>query len=320
MTVFVTVLLFVLGIALIVKGGDLFVDAASWFAEISGIPKFIIGATIVSLATTMPELLVSVFAAANGNIGISVGNAVGSVTSNLGLIMGISIVCIPAEIRLRQIAPKALMMLAAGTTIVVAGLLWKGVGITTSAILMVILALFVYENIVSAKRDSDQPLIELTSGTEIKRTDIAKRIFMFVFGAAGIIFGAQLLVDKGSLLAEIFGVPERIIGVTMIAIGTSLPELVTTVAAISKRQSALSIGNIIGANVIDLTLILPMSALVSGRTLPINSTSAYFDMPVCLLIAAVAVIPTLIRKKFSRIQGILMLIIYAAFVVVTCTM
>ena len=92
MTIFITVLLFVLGLVLIVKGGDWFVDAASWFAEISGIPKFIVGATIVSLATTLPELLVSVFAAAEGSVDISVGNAVGSVTANLGLIMGISIV------------------------------------------------------------------------------------------------------------------------------------------------------------------------------------------------------------------------------------
>lgn len=319
MTTFLTVLLFVLGLLFIVKGGDLFVDAAGWFAEISGIPKFIIGATVVSLATTMPELLVSVFAAREGRIDISVGNAVGSVTANLGLIMGISLVCIPSSVRLRETAPKAVMMLIASTVMVVSGLFCGGVGIVTSITLLILLAVFVYENIVSAKRTGTQTIVELTDGKKADKRAVLRHVAMFVIGAAGIIYGADLLVDKGSMLAALFGVPERIIGVTMIAVGTSLPELATTLTAISKRQSSLSIGNIIGANIIDLTLILPISAFVSGSRLPISATSAYIDIPVCLLIACTAVIPTLISKKFTRPQGIAMLVLYAAYVVVTCS-
>lgn len=319
MSTFLTVLLFVLGLFFIVKGGDLFVDAASWFAEISGIPKFIIGATVVSLATTMPELLVSVFAAGEGRIDISVGNAVGSVTANLGLIMGISLVCIPSSVRLKETAPKAIMMLIASAVMVAAGLFCGSVGIGVSVILLILLAVFVYENIVSAKRTSMQTVVELTDSKKADKSAVLRHVAMFVIGAAGIIYGANLLVDKGSLLAALFGVPERIIGVTMIAVGTSLPELATTLTAISKRQASLSIGNIIGANIIDLTMILPISALVSGSPLSISQTSAYIDIPVCLLISCVAVIPTLKSKKFSRPQGIAMLIIYAVYVAVTCS-
>ena len=320
MTIFITVLLFVLGLVLIVKGGDWFVDAASWFAEISGIPKFIVGATIVSLATTLPELLVSVFAAAEGSVDISVGNAVGSVTANLGLIMGISIVCIPAVIKRRQMAPKAIMMLAAAAVLVVSGLLWKSVGLIPSIILMLSFAFYIYENIVSAKRSTDQPIVELSDSTTVKKKDVTKNIIMFVLGAVGIVAGAQLLVNEGTELAKLFGVPERIIGVTLIAVGTSLPELVTTLTAIAKKQSSLSIGNIIGANIIDLTLILPVSSLISGKALPIASASAYIDIPICLLIGLVAVIPALISKKFNRLQGISMLLIYIVYVIITCTL
>ena len=127
--------------------------------------------------------------------------------------------------------------------------------------------------------------------------------------------GADLLVDDGTVIARHLGVSEAIIGVTIIAIGTSLPELVTTLTAVAKKQSELSIGNIIGANIIDLTLILPICAFLSGGTLTVGKQSAFLDMPVCLL----AIIPTLIFKKLSRWQGALMVCIYIGYVAVLVT-
>lgn len=317
MSIALTLLLLALGIALIVKGGDVFVDAASWIAEVSGIPKFIIGATVVSVATTLPELLVSVFAAAEGKVDMSIGNAVGSVTANLGLIMALALLFMPMVIRRKDYSVKFGLMIGAALMIVIFG---RGgsFGLLPSLLLLVVFVINVMENIVSARRgmsegsDAEKPARD-------KKTVIIN-ILKFVLGAAAIVWGADLLVDNGSALALLMGVPERVISVTLIAIGTSLPELVTTVTSIVKKQGSLSVGNIIGANIIDLALIMPVCTLVSGGALPVTAQIASVDLPACLIIGAVAVVPTLIFKKFSRWQGALLLVLYIAYMVITTVM
>ena len=143
-------------------------------------------------------------------------------------------------------------------------------------------------------------------------------IVKFVVGTVGIVLGAQLLINNGCELARFFGVSERIIGVTLVAIGTSLPELITTITAIVKKESALSVGNILGANIMDLTLIMPLSSLISGKALPVAATSAMLDLPACLVVGLIAVVPAMIKSKFSRWQGFALLTVYAAYVVLTC--
>ena len=228
----VIIFLFLVGILFIVKGGDYFVDAASWIAEVSGIPKLIIGATIVSLATTLPEMLVSVMAAAKGSVDMAIGNAVGSVTANIGLIMGISLVCIPAVIRRKDYLMKSVLMLTAAVLIVVSGFLGQ-MGTVISIALMAVFALFLWENVSSARRsmkgDGEQEGRKKTSG----RKEVVTNLVKFAVGAVGIVWGADLLVDNGSALAAMVGIPERVIGVTIIAVGTSLPELITTITAIA---------------------------------------------------------------------------------------
>ena len=125
-------------------------------------------------------------------------------------------------------------------------------------------------------------------------------------------------MDNGSELARLAGIPERVIGITLVAVGTSLPELITTVTAIVKKQSALSVGNILGANIMDLALIMPLSSLLSGQALPISPAFAFVDLPVCLLIGLLAMVPALIRSRFSRWQGILLLAVYGSYVLFTC--
>lgn len=311
------IFLFLVGIVFIVKGGDFFVDAASWIAEVSGIPKLIVGATIVSLATTLPEMLVSVMAAAKGSVDMAIGNAVGSVTANIGLIMAISLICMPGLIRRRDYLTKAILMLAASVLIVVSGL-GGGMGTAVSAVLIVIFFLFLWENVSSAKRSmKDSQDAEGRRRIE-GRNEIAVNIVKFVVGTIGIVWGADLLVDNGSALAALAGVPERVIGVTVIAVGTSLPELVTTITAIVKKQSSLSVGNIVGANIIDLTLILPLSSFVSGKALPIAESSAKYDLPACLLVGCIALIPALISEKFRKWQGMVLLAVYAVYLYLTC--
>lgn len=311
----IVILLFIVGLVLIIKGGDIFVDAASWMAEVSGIPKFIVGATVVSVATTLPELLVSVIATLDGKVDMGIGNAVGSVTANVGLIMAVSIICVPSVAKRSAIAFKGLLMVFSAL------LLWffcssGNLSVVQSVILLCIFVLFVAENILSGKK-------AMTSNTDEKRKFTGKElvinILKFVFGAVGIVVGADLLVDYGSELARLMGVSEAIIGVTLVAIGTSLPEFVTTITAIAKKESSLSIGNIIGANTLDLTMILPVCSLISGGNLTVAEQSLSLDMPMSAIVCSLAVLPALAFKRFSRIQGVVIMAAYIVYLVILCT-
>lgn len=304
-----TIILFIVGLVLIIKGGDFFVDAASWIAEVSGIPKFIVGATIVSIATTLPEMFVSIIASLKGSVDMAVGNAVGSVTANTGLILSIAIVAMSMVISRKQYLAKVILLILSSGIVWIAGLngsfdMW---GVYA---LFVVFAVFMFENVKSAmaQRDTD------SEKPECNGKIVAINILKFVGGAAAIVFGSDLLVDNGTEIARIIGISEGIIAVTLVAIGTSLPELVTTVTAVVKKQSSLSAGNIIGANVIDLTLILPLCSIVSGKQLQVNPQSYKLDMPACFILILIAMIPTLISQKFKKWQGVLMIALYVAYV------
>ena len=339
--------LFIVGLVLIIKGGDWFVDSASWIAEVLGVPKFIIGATIVSIATTLPEMFVSIDATAKGNVDMAAGNAIGSVTANTAMILGIFIVCMPFTVKRKEFAPKATLMFAASVALVLGCIFtpkfeatftdetqwfYKLSTIGTIA-LGIIFIIFFIENFISMKNESVQiepsptnigiqeednivPTKENATGK-----DWAMNIVMFIVGAAGTVIGANLLVDNGTEIAVMLHVPQRVISVIAIAIGTSLPELVTTITAIRKKVGALSVGNILGANIIDLTLILPICSFVSlGKgqgALAVSVSSVHIDMVVCLVAIAIAVFPTIITKKFHRWQGVVTLTGYLAYAVAT---
>lgn len=199
------VIMFIIGLVLIVKGGDIFVDAATWIAEATGIPKFIIGATVVSFATTLPEMIVSAIAAAKGQNDMAVGNAVGSVTANIGLIMSISILCMPALVKRKEVAFKGTLMIAAVAAL---ALFINNLSLTTaqSVIMIIIFAVFMLENILQGKsslsesKDDEKP--------EVNGKSIFVNIVKFVFGALGIVVGADLLVDDGTIIARGLGVSE----------------------------------------------------------------------------------------------------------------
>lgn len=311
-------LLFTAGLVLIIKGGDLFVDAATWIAEASGIPKFIIGATVVSFATTLPEMLVSVFAALEGNADIAVGNAVGSVTANTGLIMCLSLVCMNCAMTRKQFGVKAGILLA--TIVVLFGFTRDGqLSVFESAVILVFFAIFLAENLIAGRREQENEASESDTRAKIDAKTMAINIAKFVFGAAAIVLGAQLLIDNGSALARMLNVPDSIIAATMIAIGTSLPELVTTITAIRKKQSSLSVGNIIGANIMDLTLIMPLCALIQGKSMIVERQGMLLDIPACLVISAAALIPALISGKFKRWIGYLIGGLYIVYLIIMFT-
>ena len=315
MNIWMTVLLFLVGLLLIVKGGDWFLDGAVWIAEATGVPRFIIGATIVSLATTLPELTVSVTGVLQGEVDLAVGNAVGSVTANLGLILGISVVCLPSVVSKRQFNMKAVLMVTGAALLVV---LCRGgvLPFLPSLALFAVFAVYLWNNIVDARTGMAESRTEHPGRRTVSHRQMAMKLSLFVVGIAAVVVGSRLLISYGSELALLLGVPASIIGVTMVAIGTSLPELVTTLTAIAKKEASMSVGNIIGANVIDLTLILPVCSAVSGGRLTIGQQTTALDLPACLVLCCVAVLPPLFKGKFYRWQGALMLALYAIYVVV----
>ena len=312
-TLMLVLVLFAVGLVCIIKGGDLFVDAASWIAEASGIPKFIIGATVVSFATTMPEMLVSVFSAFEGSADIAVGNAVGSVTANTGLIMCLSLVCMSCNMPRRQFGVKAGLLLAA-VALLYAFTRDSSLSIVESVIIMLVFVGFTAESIIAAKREQGTEQPDERPDTNGK--NIALNIGKFILGAAAIVLGAQLLIDNGSALAVMIGVPDSVIAATMIAIGTSLPELVTTITAIRKKQSSLSVGNIIGANIMDLTLIMPLCSLLMGKPLAVENQGMLLDIPACLVVSAAAMIPALVCGKFKKWIGWLIGGLYIVYLVI----
>lgn len=310
MKLYAALALFAAGLILLVKGGDWFVAAAADIARALGIPAFIVGATVVSLATTMPELLVSLTAAAAGKTDMAVGNAVGSVTANTGLIMALAMVLSPAAMPRRAYAAPCLLLTAA------AGVLHLGtrdgyLKLWACLALGVIFAAFLRQNAAAARWSRQE-----ASGTG-ERDITGRDLGLFLLGAAGVAVGSRLLVTGGSAIAEGLGVSERTVAVTMVAVGTSLPELVTALTAIRKGEGALSAGNIIGANIIDLSLILPASSAVSGRLLPVGAASIRLDMPVCLFVTLLAVLPGLARQRTERLQGAALLLVYGWYIFTT---
>ena len=306
---FTVLLLFAAGLVFIIKGGDWFVDAATWIAEAFGIPKFIVGATVVSFATTLPEMLVSVFAALEGNADIAVGNAVGSVTANTGLIMCLSLVCMPCLMTRRQFGFKASLLLA--TIAVLFAFTRNGqLSVAQSVVILLFFAAFLAENLMAGKREHG------TENAENRPQMTGKAL---ACNLLGFVLGAQLLIDNGSALAKMIGVPDSIIAATMIAIGTSLPELVTTLTAIRKKESSLSVGNIIGANIMDLTLIMPLCSLIQGRAMLVERQGMLLDIPACLIVTAAALVPALISGRFKRWTGFLIGGLYIAYLAVMFT-
>ena len=299
--------LFVVGLVLVIKGGDWFVDSASWFAEATGIPKFVVGATVVSFATTLPELLVSVRAAMNGSAQLAIGNAVGSVTANTTLIMGVSLVAMAGIVSRKEFALKGGLLLGAVVGLTLLSLSGS-LPVWSAFILWAIFLTFMVSNLLEGRK---------TAASEVKGTydkqEVPSKILFFVLGTASIVLGAEFLVSSGKTLASGMGISEAIIGFTVIALGTSLPELVTTLTAIRKKENSLSVGNIVGANIIDTTLILPLCAVINGRPLPVDRINLTFDFPVCFAACAVAIIPTVIQGKFKKWQGYALLGIYAFY-------
>lgn len=314
----VPVLLFALGLVLLIKGGDWFVDGASGLAHRFHLPELLIGATVVSIGTTLPEVMVSAQAALQHNSGISYGNAIGSVICNTSLIAALTIAIRPGKVN-----PKTLRVPVAA--FFGAAVLYALIAYTTGQFQrwqgILFLCLFAaYMAVTVAQMKKNPESVEVEEAEEpAKEHALWQDLLALVAGAVAIAFGANLLVENGTKIAAALGVPDSVIGLTMVALGTSLPELVTAITALAKGHSALSLGNIIGANLFNIVLVSGTAITISPFAIPVEKTiggmnaSLVVDIPVMLGLMAVLCLPALLKGKLSRWQGVLLLTVYVAF-------
>ncbi len=312
----IPVLLFAVGLVFLIKGGDWFVDGATGIARRFHLPELLIGATVVSIGTTLPEVMVSTASALSGHGEIAYGNAIGSVICNTALIAAITVAVRPGKVD-----PKSLRLPVC--FFFVAAALYVGIAYTTGYFSRVaglfLLGLFAAYMVSTVWQMKASPAPSRREATEEKDGSTLKDTALLAAGAALIAVGANLLVDNGTLIAQALGVPESVIALTFVALGTSLPELVTAITSLAKGHGALSLGNVIGANVFNLVLVSGVSVTLAPFSIPQNSSIAGYnaslvlDIPVMLLTMALLTLPALTKGKLRRGQGILLLVIYAAF-------
>lgn len=383
--IWINIVLFVAGLLMLIKGGDMFVDGASGVARRFHLPELLIGATVVSIGTTLPEVMVSAQGAMAGSGSMAYGNAIGSIICNTALIAAITVTLKPAKTeRKALVLPVIFFFASAAFYVFVAyffGEFARWVGIVLLAIFVIYMVTVilrmkkgpaseidgVVEESGEAHEEAEEEnhpsvltlIIEalvvfcgggimiyrggvfrwiavvmmavfavyavlaiIRKATKAKPLGILNDLFFIVVGAGVIAGGANMLVDSGTVIAKEFGVPETVIALTFVALGTSLPELVTAITSLLKGHGALSLGNIIGANLFNLVLVSGVSTTISPFAVPSESqlmgmpTSFVVDIPVMLAVMLILTVPTLITKKLSRVQGIALLCIYAAFCVV----
>ena len=310
----IPVLLFIVGLLFLIKGGDWFVDGASALARRFHLPELLIGATVVSIGTTLPEVMVSTMSALSGHGEIAYGNAIGSVICNAALIAAITIAVRPGKVDPKTLKMPVLFFFAAAAVYCVAA---YGFGKFTRPMGFIMLAMFVAYMVANVIQMKNAPAEQ--HDDEEEAMPLPKMLVLLVAGAVLIAVGANLLVDNGTLIAQALGVPESVIALTFVALGTSLPELVTAITSLIKGHSDLSLGNVVGANVFNLVLVSGVSVTLAPFTVPQSATifgmnsSLVLELPVMLAVMVLLTAPALLKGKLSRVQGVALLVIYAVF-------
>jgi len=317
----INILLVFIGIALLLIGGDFLIRGASALAKSLGVPPIIIGLTVVAFGTSAPELSINLLAVFKGNTGISFGNIIGSNIANIGLVLGISAIIRPLAIKTVIIAREIPMMLLASFFVLIAGidsLLRNTQNVfdrSDGLISLLIFCVFLFYTIggIIRKRKADQLIKQVEELSEEKSfKTIIYNLFIFIIGLILLIFGGKLAVDSAVVIAELLNIPDVIIGLTIIAIGTSLPELVTSCIATWKGQTDIAIGNIVGSNIFNLLLVNGLCA--SLRPIPVPETGGIYDL-LMMLFLSLFLLPLCItnKGKIVRLEGVLLLSLYLGF-------
>lgn len=320
------------GFVLLVKGSDVFVEGSSGIARFFGIPSLIIGLTIVAFGTSAPEAAVSISASLSGSNGISVGNITGSNIFNILVVLGACSMIKPIHVE-REIMNKdfLLMFIASLGLLAVSADFWLSGGTVTDLIsrgdgimLALLFCIFMYTTIRSGlKGRNEAPKLSEPSPADVKpaeekkpekKPSLLKNIIMAVLGLAGVVGGGQLVVNGASTVASSFGLSDTLIGVTVVAVGTSLPELVTSIMAARKGESDIAVGNVIGSNIFNILFVIAASSIISPLTLDWQSLA---DMVICIGSAVLVYLFAITKKKINRIEGGFMVLLYAAYMAFT---
>ena len=310
--------LFAVGLVLLIKGGDWFVDSATGIAKRFRVPEIIIGATVVSIGTTLPEVMVSATAAANGNGAIAYGNAIGSIICNTSLIAALTIAIRPAPVNRKAITMPVLFFFLSAAIYVVAAYIFGSFDRWLGLVMLAVFAAYMFMTI---RNGFKNPVQEEGHEEEAAEGSLLKDVIVLVVSAALIAVGADMLEGSSVSLATMAGIPTEVVGVTIVALCTSLPELVTAITALAKGHGALSLGNIIGANIFNLVLVSGVAVTLSPFSVPQGSTifgqntSLVLEIPLMVGVMALMTLPALACKKLFRWQGAALLCIYVAFVV-----
>ena len=377
MEMLISVLLFAVGLVLLIKGGDWFVDGATGIAKRFNLPDIVVGATVVSIGTTLPEVMVSTTGALNGNGAMAYGNAIGSIICNTALIAAISITCNPGPVNVKSMKTPAIFFFLSAALYCVASYLLgtfpRWMGFTMLGIFVVYMLLTVRNGLKNPDTAAEEEEEEESAGTPWVGMGVVGAVallvalggtffevipvwypailcavilaflllggkiptfggdqprqmwvelVMLVVGAAVIAVGADLLVEHGQVIAIGLGVPPTVVALLFVALGTSLPELVTTITSLKKGRASLGVGNVIGANVFNLVLVSGVAVSLAPFEVPYSSLlntglnmSLVIEIPVMLGVMSLMIFPAMLRKKLGRWQGIVLLGIYLAFVV-----
>ncbi len=313
-----SIALFIVGVVLLIKGGDWFVDSSIGIAKRFHVPEIIIGATVVSIGTTLPEVMVSVTAAVNNNGAIAYGNAIGSIICNTALIAALTIAIRPAPVNKKTIITPILFFFVSAAIYIIAAYFFgrfdRWLGIVMILVFAAYMAMTVYNGFKNPTEEHD------ISEPDAPQGSLLKDIIVLILSAGLIAIGADMLEGSSVSLATMAGIPTEVVGVTVVALCTSLPELVTAITALLKGHGALSLGNIIGANIFNLVLVSGAAVTISPFVIPEGSklfgynTSQLIEIPLMVAVMALMTLPTLFKGKLRRWQGIALLSIYIAFV------
>ncbi|MFP4058032.1 MAG: calcium/sodium antiporter [Candidatus Brocadiia bacterium] len=304
-------LLLAVGMVLVIKGGDLFVTSSVSIAYYARIPQAVIGSTLVSLATTAPELAVSATASFRGNPGLAIGNAVGSAIANIGLILGLLCILRAMSVRARDFRVPSLTMLGAGVLMVVLTLplrLARASGILLLACGAGYLAADYWRH-----RPRPGAMAETVDSSAGPSMSLRKSLAVFLIGAAVVVGGSRLLSDNAVKLATAMGVPPMIIGLTLVAFGTSLPELVTAITAARKGVPQLSLGNVVGANILNITLVTGTAATITPLTM--SRTTQAYNFPAMVAIFVLLLVLARTGRRLTHKEGWVLLAFYALYLV-----
>ena len=321
------VYLLIFGFILLIKGGDWFVDAATGIAKRFHLPELLIGATVVSIGTTLPEVMTSAIGAASGNGAMAYGNAIGSIICNTSLIAAITIAIKPGKADRKSLVFPVCFFFGTAAFYALNAYIFGRFNLWMGIVLLLGFIVYMIVNVINMKKNpapaEEQEESELNCELPEKASNLGlvKDIVMLVVSALIIAVGADLLVESATTIAKSLGVPQTVISLTIVALGTSLPELVTAITSLMKGHGALSLGNVIGANIFNLVLVSGAAVAINPFDVPAeatflgNNASFIFDLPLVFVTMGILTVPTIIKGKLQRWQGITLLSLYVAYCV-----